>query len=65
MAENQVACTECITAEHPAGDTLGSPEAVRRAVEHALDMPEADKMLFPLLVVPAQGRPGSDELSCL
>lgn len=34
-------------------DALGSPEAVGRAVEHALDMPEAGKMLFPLFVLPA------------
>jgi LuxR family transcriptional regulator, maltose regulon positive regulatory protein len=36
-------------------DTLGDPDAVERAVERALDLAEADKMLFPFLIEPAPG----------
>jgi LuxR family transcriptional regulator, maltose regulon positive regulatory protein len=36
-------------------DALGDPAAVGRAVERALDLAEAGKMLFPFLVPPAPG----------
>jgi LuxR family maltose regulon positive regulatory protein len=36
-------------------DALGDPDAVGRAVEHALDLAEAGKMLFPFLIQPAPG----------
>ena len=37
------------------GDALGDPDAVGRAVERALDLAEAGKMLFPFLVQLAPG----------
>ena len=36
-------------------DALGDPDAVGRAVERALDLAEAGKMLFPFLIQPAPG----------
>jgi len=36
-------------------DALGDPDAVGRAVERALDLAEAGKILFPLLIQPAPG----------
>ena len=37
------------------GDAFGDPDAVERAVERALDLAVADKMLFPFLVQPEPG----------
>jgi LuxR family maltose regulon positive regulatory protein len=36
-------------------DALGDPDAVGRAVQRALDLAEAGKMLFPFLIQPAPG----------
>jgi LuxR family transcriptional regulator, maltose regulon positive regulatory protein len=36
-------------------DALGDPDAVGRAVERALDLAEAGKMLFPFLIQPTPG----------
>jgi LuxR family transcriptional regulator, maltose regulon positive regulatory protein len=36
-------------------DALGDPDAVGRAVERALDLAEAGKMLFPFLIQPSPG----------
>jgi len=38
-------------------DALGDPDAVGPALEHALDLAEADQVLLPLLASPASGRP--------
>jgi LuxR family transcriptional regulator, maltose regulon positive regulatory protein len=38
-------------------DALGDADAVGRAVERALELAEADRMLFPLLIQPEPGEP--------
>ena len=42
-------------------DALGDPDAVRPALERALDLAEADQVLLPLLASPASGWPGRQD----